>query len=77
MPLKQSIYFSERKKVLVGDSIKLFIKNKEIDKIGAGCINESFKLVGIHLDENLTWSNHLKAVKMNPLSLWEYILMKT
>ena len=63
MPLKQSIYFSERKKVLVGDSIKLFIENKEIDKIGAGCINESFKLVGIHLDENLTWNHHVKAVK--------------
>jgi len=28
--------------------------NKEIDRLGAGCKNESFNFVGIHLDENLT-----------------------
>ena len=30
---------------------------------GSGCKNESFKFVGIHLDENLTWNHHVKAVK--------------
>ena len=57
------ILFRKKTKVLVCDSLKLFIENKEIDRIGAGCKNESFKFVGIHLDENLTWNHHLKAVK--------------
>ena len=63
MPLKQSLYFSERKQKFLGDSLKLFIENKEIDRIGAGCKNESFKFVGIHLDENLSWNHHHKAIK--------------
>ena len=56
------ILFRKKTKVLVCDSLKLFIKIKEIDRIGAGCKNESFKFVGIHLDENLTWNHHLSSV---------------
>ena len=41
MPLKQSIYL---KKVQVRDSLKFFMGNKEINRIGAGC-NEFFKFV--------------------------------
>jgi len=50
------ILFRKKTKVLVGDSFKLFIENKEINRIGAGCKNESFKFVGIHLDETPTLS---------------------
>ena len=57
------ILFRKKIKVLVGESRKLYIENKEINRIGAGCKNESFKFVGIHLDENLTWNHHVKAVK--------------
>ena len=63
MPLKQSIYF------------KLFMGNKEIDRLGAGCKNESFKFVGIHLDENLTWNHHGKAFK-NKVSSAVFALSK-
>ena len=59
--LKVYSFQKENKIVLVGDSLKLFIENKEIDRIGAGCKNECFKFVGIHLDE--TWNHHVKAVK--------------
>ena len=42
--------FRKKTKVLVGDSLKLFIKNKEIDRIGPGCKNESFDyIVMLHL----------------------------
>jgi len=39
------------------------IDNKDIERVGTGCKNESFKFVGVHLDENLNWNHHLKAVK--------------
>ena len=35
--LKVYSFQKENKIVLVGDSLKLFIENKEIDRIGAGC----------------------------------------
>ena len=37
--------------------------NKDIERVGTGCKNESFKFVGVHLDENLNWNQHLKVVK--------------
>ena len=60
---KYIILFRKKTKVLVCDSLKLLIENKEIDRIGAGCKNESFKFVRIHIDESLTWNHHLRAVK--------------
>ena len=70
------MYFLFRKitKVLVGDSLKLFIQSKEIEDIGAGCKNESFKFVGIHLDENITWNHHVKAVKKQSIYRSVYII---
>ena len=44
-------------------SPKLFIDDKDIDREVTGCKNESFKFVGVHLDENLNWNHHLKSVK--------------
>ena len=67
MPLKQSIQVYKYI-VLIGDPLKLFIENKEIDRIVAGGKNESFKFVRIHLDENLTWNHHLRAVKTKHLA---------
>ena len=52
------ILLRKKTKVLVDDSLKLYIENRKIDKISAGCKNESFRF-----DENLTWNHHLKAVK--------------
>ena len=38
------------------------IEGKEIDRIGQGCKEDSFKFVGINLDEFLTWEQHTKYV---------------
>ena len=56
-----SYTFQKENKSPVCESWKLFIENKEIDRIGAGGKNESFKFVGIQLNENL--NHHLKAFR--------------
>ena len=57
------ILFKNKKEDVSITSLKLQIDNKDIEKVGTGCKNESFKFVGVHLDENLNWNHHLKAVK--------------
>ena len=56
MPLKQNIYFSKENNLNFLSKIRKLME-------GSGCKNEAFKFVGIHLDENLTWNHHVKAVK--------------
>ena len=61
MRLKSSIFFFKKKKEDVNiTSLKLLI---DIERVGTGCKNESFKFVGVYLDENLNWNYHLKSVK--------------
>ena len=43
--------------------ITLKIENETIDRIGAGCQEESFKFVGIHLDEFLSWEFHSRKIR--------------
>ena len=57
------ILFRKKQQIVDFDSLELAIDNKDIERIGLGCKNESFKFVGIHLDEHLTWNNHVKSVK--------------
>ncbi len=57
------ILFKNKKEDVSITSLKLQIDNKDIERVGTGCKNESFKFVGVHLDENLNWNHHLKAVK--------------
>jgi hypothetical protein len=40
----------------------VIIKGEKIQKICEAGKEKSFKLVGIHLDENLKWNHHIKAV---------------
>ena len=62
MRQKQIIFSSKIKKEDVSiTSLKLQIDNKDIERVGTGCKNESFKFVGVLLDENLNWKHHLKA----------------
>ena len=64
MRLKLSIFFFKKKKEDVNiTSLKLLIDNKDIERVGTGCKTESFKFVGVHLDENLNWNHYLKSVK--------------
>ena len=57
------ILFKNKKEDLSITSLKLQIDNKDIERVGTGCKNESFKFVVVQLDENLNWNHHLKAVK--------------
>ena len=64
MRLKPNKFSSKIKKVDESiTSLKLQIDSKDIERVGTGCKNESFLFVGVHLDENLNWNHHLKAVK--------------
>ena len=64
MRLKLSILSSKRKKEDVNITyLKLLIDNKDIERVGTGCKNESFKFLGVYLDENFNWNHHLKSVK--------------
>ena len=40
-------------------NVELKIGTEKIERIGIGCKEESFKFVGIHLDEHLSWNCHL------------------
>ena len=63
MRQKPNVFCSKIKKDVSITSLKLQIDNKDIERVGTGCKNESFKFVGVHLDENHNWNHHLKAVK--------------
>ena len=57
------MYFKKKKEDVNITSLKLLIDNKDIERVGTGCKTESFKFVGVHLDENLNWNHYLKSVK--------------
>jgi len=57
------ILFKKKKEDVNITPFKLLIDNKDIERVGTGCKNSSFKFVGVHLDENLNWNHHLKWVK--------------
>ena len=40
----------------------LKLGNKNIERVGFGCENESIKFVGMNLDENLTWQFHITHI---------------
>jgi len=44
-------------------NLELKINGQTIERIGEGCTQSSFKFVGIHLDEFLSWEPHLKHVR--------------
>ena len=53
-----------RKKSMIVDfsDLKLKIGNENIERIGNSCTNKSFKFVGHHLDEYLSWDYHINHV---------------
>ena len=53
------ILFKIKKEDVSITSLKLQIDYKDIEGVGTGCRNASFKF----LDANLNWNHHLKAVK--------------
>ena len=54
-------------------SLSISIESKIIDRIGEGCKEQSFKFVGIYLDEFLTWEPHLSNI-LTKLASANYIM---
>jgi len=57
------LVFKNKKEDVSITSLKLQIDNKDIERVGTGFKKESFKFLGVHLDENLNWNHHLKSAK--------------
>ena len=57
------ILFRHKNLAVNFSKITLKIENETIDRIGAGCQEESFKFVGIHLDEFLSWEFHSRKIR--------------
>jgi hypothetical protein len=57
------ILFRNKNQIVDFTNLKLKIESEEIERIGQGCTEESFKFVGVHLDEFLTWNYHVKHVR--------------
>ena len=58
------IIFRKKSQTIDFTNLHLRIENQHIDRIGIGCKEESFKFVGIHLDEHLSWNFHVKMSKI-------------
>ena len=51
--------FKDKSKIVDLASYNLKIDDEVIERIGKNCHEESFKFVGINLDEFLSWSHHV------------------
>ena len=67
--------FKDKSKIVDLASYNLKIDDEVIDRIGKNCHEESFKFVGIHLDESLSWSHHVNHVR-NKIAGATYALSK-
>ena len=55
--------------------IRLFIDNNEVQRCGYGLQEESVKLLGVKIDENLDWKEHIKEVSKK-ISKGNYLLWR-
>ena len=51
--------FKNKSKIVDFACHNLKIDNEVIERIGKNCPEESFKFVGINLDESLSWRHHV------------------
>ena len=45
-----------------GINYEITINNNKIERIGRNCNEVSLKMLGIHLDDNLSWKPHINVV---------------
>ena len=56
------LIFKSKKMVISNLSSNLKIGKENIERIGEGCREKTFKFVGLHLDENLSWQSHINHI---------------
>ena len=57
------IIFRDKSNTIDFSDLNLFIDKENIDRIGMDCNENSFKFVGLNLDEFLSWNMHAEAVR--------------
>ena len=57
------IIFRDKSNTTDFSDLNLFIDKENIDRIGMDCNENSFKFVGLHLDEFLSWNKHAESVR--------------
>ena len=67
------IIFKTNRMVNINPDFKITIGDREIERIGNDCNTKSFKFVGVHLDENMSWEHHINHV-INKISSSNYAL---
>jgi hypothetical protein len=67
------IVFRTNRMAKIPDTFKLSIGGRDVERIGNNCNTKSFKFVGIHLDEFLTWEHHINHV-INKISSSNFAL---
>ena len=65
--------FRTNRMAKIPDTFKLSIGGRDVERIGNNCNTKSFKFVGIHLDEFLTWEHHINHV-INKISSSNFAL---
>lgn len=67
------IVFRTNRMANVNPEFKITIGDREVERIGNDCNLKSFKFVGVHLDENMSWEHHINHV-INKISSSNYAL---
>ena len=65
--------FRTKQMQCVQDSLVIKIGGEKIERIGNDCNIKSFKFVGVHLDEFITWEHHINSV-INKVSSANFVL---
>ena len=55
--------FKEKTQKVDISNLKVTIDGEDIERIGEKCSEEAFKFVGIYIDENLSWDNHISYIR--------------
>ena len=67
------IVFRTNRMANLNPEFKITIGEREVERIGNDCNQRSFKFVGVHLDENMSWEHHINHV-INKISSSNYAL---
>ena len=65
--------FRTNKMTNIPVNFKICIGGREVERIGKNCDSTSFKFVGVHLDEFMTWEHHVNHV-VNKISSANFTL---